>query len=46
MSAATREVLSLPASNSADVLTDVLRAGAQRMLVQAIEAEVASYLAE
>jgi hypothetical protein len=42
MSEATREVLSLPATNSADVLTAVLRTGAQQMLA----AEVESYLAE
>jgi transposase-like protein len=31
---------------SGDVLTEILRAGAQRMLAQAIEAEVAAWLAE
>ena len=46
MQEATREVLSLPASDSTDVLTTVLREGAQRMLAQAIEAEVESYLGE
>ena len=32
--------LTLPAASSKDVLTEVLRAGAQRMLTQAVEAEV------
>lgn len=45
MSEATREVLSLPVPGVADMLTSVLREGAQRMLTQAIEAEVESYLA-
>ena len=46
MQEATRDVLSLPASSSDDVLSSVLRAGAQRMLAQAIEAEVESYLSQ
>ena len=36
--------VSLPASSSQDVLTTILRAGAQRMLAQAIEAEVAEWI--
>lgn len=46
MQEVTRDVLSLPASSSGDVLSSVLRVGAQRMLAQAIEAEVESYLQE
>jgi putative transposase len=45
MQEATAETLSLPVPAAADVLTSVLRQGAQRMLAQAIEAEVQDYLA-
>src|SRR5271154_6573385 len=34
----------LPASESRDVLSDVLRQGAQKMLAQAIDAEVAEWI--
>jgi len=37
--------LSLPVAPSRDVLTDILRAGAQRLLAQAIEAEVSEWIA-
>ena len=40
----SNSTLSLPAPSSADVLTDILRDGAQRMLAQAIEAEVAEWI--
>jgi putative transposase len=46
MQEATAETLSLPVPAAADVLTSVLRQGAQRMLAQAIEAEVQEYLAQ
>lgn len=46
MQEVTRDVLSLPASSTGDVLSSVLREGAQRMLAQAIQAEVESYLSE
>jgi len=36
--------LSLPVATSRDVLTDILRDGAQRLLTQAIEAEVAEWI--
>lgn len=43
-----REVIaptcSLPACSSQDVLTDILRSGAQQLLAQAIEAEVAEWI--
>ncbi len=39
----TADVLQLPGSQ--DVLTEILRAGARRMLAQAVEAEVDSYIA-
>ena len=39
MQEATAETLPLPVPAAADVLTSVLRQGAQRMLAQAIEAE-------
>ena len=38
------ESLAMPAATSNDILTDVLRDGAQRLLGQAIEAEVASWI--
>ena len=40
----SNRTLSLPATSSKDALTDVMRAGAQRMLTQAIEAEVAQWI--
>ncbi len=36
--------LALPATSSQDVLTGLLRQGAQRMLAQAIDAEVAEWI--
>lgn len=44
MSHATTIPKSLPLVTSPDVLTEVLRHGAQQMLAQAIQAEVAAYL--
>jgi transposase-like protein len=40
----TAESLAMPATTSQDVLTDVLRDGAQQLLAQAVEAEVASWI--
>jgi len=40
----TAEALAMPAATSEDVLTDVLRDGAQRLLAQAIEAEVVTWI--
>src|SRR5438876_11004352 len=37
-------IISLPAASSHDVLTGILRDGAQRLLTQAIEAEVAEWI--
>jgi putative transposase len=45
MSERSNSTLSLPATSSRDVLTDILRDGAQRLLTQAIEAEVADWIA-
>ena len=36
--------IALPAASSRDVLTTILREGAQRMLAQAIEAEVSEWI--
>ena len=36
--------LALPATTSQDVMTDILRAGAQQLLAQAVEAEVAAWI--
>ena len=44
MHEAIRDQLVLPASTSQDVLTSILRQGAQQMLVQAIDAEVAEWI--
>jgi transposase-like protein len=44
MVCSTSEVRSLPVSQSKDVLGEVLRLGAQRLLAQAIEAEVAEWI--
>jgi len=44
MHEATADRLVLPAPTSQDVLTDILREGAQRMLAQAIDAEVAEWI--
>lgn len=40
----TRDAFRFPASSVEDVLTGLLRAGARRMLAQAVEAEVAGYI--
>ncbi len=40
----TAESLAMPAANSQDLLTDVLRDGAQQLLAQAVEGEVASWI--
>lgn len=45
MKNATSNVISIPAK-PADVLTEILKRGAQQMLAQAIEAEVAAYIEE
>jgi len=44
MRESTSEVVSLPAAASRDVLTSILRDGAQRLLSEAIEAEVAEWI--
>src|SRR5512147_575885 len=45
MSESTTDTRIVPLPTSLDVLTDLLRDGARRMLAQAIEAEVAAYVA-
>ena len=45
MDQGTTDAIHFPEASSQDVLTGILRAGAQRLLGQAIEAEVADYLA-
>jgi putative transposase len=40
----TKQVVSLPAATSQDVLTNILRDGAQRMLTQAIDAEISEWI--
>jgi len=40
----TTEAIQFPAPSTTDVLTDVLRQGAQRLLAQAVEAEVGAYV--
>lgn len=40
----TTDSLAMPAPTSQDVLTDVLRDGAQQLLAQAVEAEVAAWI--
>ena len=44
MPESSNPTLALPATTCRDVLTDILRAGAQQMLAQAIEAEVADWI--
>jgi len=44
MPESSNPTLALPATTSRDVLTDILRAGAQQLLAQAIEAEVADWI--
>jgi transposase-like protein len=45
MSESTTDIRIVPLSTSQDMLTDLLRDGARRMLAQAVEAEVAAYVA-
>jgi putative transposase len=40
----TAEAIRYPAASTEDVLTEVLRQGAQKLLTEAVEAEVASYI--
>jgi putative transposase len=44
MSQSTTEIRIVPLPTGQDVLTDILRDGARRMLAQAVEAEVASWI--
>jgi putative transposase len=44
MAESINSTLSLPVAASRDVLTDILRDGAQRLLAQAVEAEVAEWI--
>jgi len=44
MSQSTTEIRIVPIPQGHDVLTEILRDGARRMLTQAIEAEVAAYI--
>ena len=44
MSESTSKVVEFPSESSRDVLTEILRCGAQQLLTRAIEEEVASYL--
>jgi len=44
MGECTTDAIAFPVPSTEDVLTDVLRQGAQRMLAQAVEAEVAAYI--
>ena len=45
MSQSTTEIRIVPLPKGQDVLTEILRDGARRMLAQAVEAEVAAYVA-
>ena len=44
MSQSTTEIRIVPLPTGQDVLTDLLRDGARRMLAQAVEAEVAAWI--
>src|SRR5437588_4523961 len=44
MSQSTTEIRIVPLAPSQDILTDLLRDGARRLLAQAIEAEVAAWI--
>ncbi len=44
MDQGTTDGIRFPAPWTTDVLTDVLREGAQRLLAQAVEAEVGAYV--
>ena len=45
MNQSTTELRIVPLPKGQDVLTEILRDGARRMLAQAVEAEVAAYVA-
>src|SRR3982751_6634316 len=45
MSQSTTDIRIVPLPTGQDVLTEILRDGARRMLAQAVEAEVAAYVA-
>ena len=44
MRESSERIVSLPAASSQDVLTSILRQGAQRLLAEAVEAEVAEWI--
>jgi len=44
MRESSERIVSLPAASSQDVLTSILREGAQRLLTEAVEAEVAEWI--
>ena len=44
MRESSERIVSLPAASSRDVLTSILRQGAQRLLTEAVEAEVAEWI--
>lgn len=44
MQEGTLEAIQFPGGNGRDVLTEILREGAEKLLVQAVEAEVAAYI--
>ena len=46
MTQSTAKLIEFPVPSSADVLDDILREGARKMLAQAVQAEVDSFLAE
>lgn len=46
MSCSTTNVVSMPTQASSDVITELCREGARRMLTEALEAEVAEYVAK
>ena len=45
MDQVTTDAIQFPEASSSDVLTGILRQGAQRLLAEAVEAEVAAYIA-
>ncbi len=46
MNESTTDVLAVPIPTGQDVLTEVLRDGARKMLARAVEAEVAAWVAD
>ena len=44
MAESSNSTLALPVATSRDMLTDILRDGAQRLLAQAVEAEVTEWI--